>query len=185
MGKFDYSEDYRKSISSLTDEELVKKYFEREDYNENYINLLISEINHRKIPIEELTSKETAMQALILRKSDKELQDIYNDLDCDKEMQLLAKQESIRRGLPIDTLEKEKKIAMLKQGVQGKHIVAGYLFSILGGLIGLIIAIDYLSSKEKTAEGVFYKYNKETRKSARGMLIAFVISSILFIMINL
>ncbi|MDR2407552.1 MAG: hypothetical protein LBE13_05520 [Bacteroidales bacterium] len=183
-----YIENYRKIISSLTDEELAEKYLERANYTEEYNNLLIKEIEHREIPMEVLTSKETAMQFLIEKKSDEKLYDIYTDLDYDKEMQLLAKQEAERRGLNTDAWEKEK-ITALKEGEQGRYIVAGYILSIFGlglvGLIGLFIALDYVFAKKNSTEGKFYKYNKATRSAGRGMLIVFAITVILLIMLLL
>jgi hypothetical protein len=128
------------------------------------------------------------MQFFIQKKSDDELYDIYTDLDHDKEMQVLAKQEAVRRGLNIDTWGKEK-ITALNEGEQGRYIVAGYILSVFGGglvgIIGLFIALDYLFAKKHSTEGTFYKYNKSTRTAGRGMLIVFFISVLLAIMVIL
>jgi hypothetical protein len=185
MKPTDYNENYRNLILACTDEELANKYLERNNYTSEYVGMLIEELHVRGIPLEKLTSQEAASAFLITKKSDEELRDIYTDMEGFPEnIRELAELEIKRRGISIDHIEKEKKQKDLHKGAAGKHIVAGYIFSILGGLIGLFIAIDYLSSKVHTNEGKFYKYNDETRKAGKGMLIIFVIVVILVIIAN-
>jgi hypothetical protein len=170
-------------IKSYTDEKLAEIYLQREDYDEIFVELTVEELGNRGIPPEKLTSEDEAMQFLMSRKTDEELRSIY--IGCDSQMQILAESEALRRGMSADELEKEKTIAALQRAIPGKHIFAGYLFSILGGLIGLIIAIDYIFSKNITEEGEFYKYDSFTRKAGKGMFVVFAISLIVFIIIQI
>ena len=72
-----------------------------------------------------------------------------------------------------------------KQGYWG-WIVAGYIFCVLGGLIGLVIGCIYVFSIQKTASGdKLYKYNESTRKHGKGMLILFAIMSILSVIMSI
>ncbi|MDR1459401.1 MAG: hypothetical protein LBI60_04230 [Bacteroidales bacterium] len=183
MKRIDYSKDYQKVIQSHTDRELTEIYLNANDYTEEFIALLLVELNKRGIPVEELTSKEKADLFLIRKKSDEELHDIYTDtLDYPQDLRTLAEEEAKRRGLSIDTIEQQKIEANSYKGVEGKHIIAGFLFSILGGVIGLIIALDYVFSK--TTDGAFYKYDENTRKSGKYMFIVLVISVTLTIVIR-
>jgi hypothetical protein len=183
MRNRDKSEDYSKQISSLSAEELIEKYVERDHYSEEYVDLLIKELNHRNISPEQ--AKEGRMQFYIQSRSDEELRVIYTDPEQDKKLQVLAKQEGIRRELNMDEWEKEKNILLIRNGMPGKYIVLGYILSIFGfgllKLVGLSMALNYMFAKRYTHEGKFYKYNKFTRNAGKGMLIVFFILVILTI----
>jgi len=73
-----------------------------------------------------------------------------------------------------------KKEISVREGEQGSWIAAGYIFCVLGGLIGLVIGCKYVYSVQETVSGDrFYKYNESTRKHGKRMLILFAIMSIL------
>jgi hypothetical protein len=184
MKQIDCSKEYQEVIQSYTDSKLAEIYLHSDNYTKEFISLLLVELDKRGIPIDELTSKEKADLFLIEKKSDEELHEIYTDvLGSPKELRTLAEEEAQRRGLPIDIIKKQRIETRLLRGVKGKHILAGYVFSILGGLIGLIISLDYIYSKEHTADGSVYKYDKTTRKSGKIMVAINVAAAILYIII--
>ncbi|MDR1553212.1 MAG: hypothetical protein LBS69_07105 [Prevotellaceae bacterium] len=179
MERENFNDEYQEMIKSYTDEELAEIYLLRADYDEAFIELTVEELGIRGIPVEKLTSENEAMQFLMSRKTDEELRNIYTG--CGNELQTFAEREAMRRGMSSEALEKEKTTAAMQRGVQGKHVFAGYLFSILGGLIGLFIALDYITATKSTDGGEFNKYNDSTRKAGKGMLIVFAISLTIFI----
>ena len=74
----------------------------------------------------------------------------------------------------------------VREGEQGGWIAAGYIFCVLGGLIGLVIGCKYVFSKRETVSGEeFYKYNESTRKHGKRMLILFAIMSVLFVIMTM
>jgi hypothetical protein len=172
MGTTDFSEDYRSVIEALTDEEMVDTYLQREGYDEKYVALLVDALRARGLPPEELTSGEVAHALLASRKSDEELHAIYTSTtEYSSEWRSLAEAEATRRGLTVDAIAREKERALFEAGVPGKHVIAGFVFCFLGGIIGLIIGIDYVFSAKSNADGEqFYKYDKATRSAGKWML---------------
>lgn len=56
-------------------------------------------------------------------------------------------------------------------------VIAGYIFSFLGGVPGLIIALMILQTKRTLPNGnSFYQYNNEERAYAKGMIICFIVT---------
>ena len=65
-------------------------------------------------------------------------------------------------------------------------LIAGWIFSVLGGLIGVIISSHIAFAKIKTPNGYFsYKYDLESRRKGRTMLIVCVSVMILGLIIQL
>jgi len=68
--------------------------------------------------------------------------------------------------------KKAEHVHQLRRGRRAskKLIVFGWVFSLLGGLIGLGIAWSLASMKEKTPHGEFFTYDEESRAIGRKML---------------
>ncbi|MDR2804551.1 MAG: hypothetical protein LBB85_02765 [Dysgonamonadaceae bacterium] len=170
-------------IHSFTDTELVTHYVEREKYVDTYVDALIEELSFRGISPKELTSKDAAILYLFRKKTDGELRDTYLNIEeYPKKIRDLAEQEAVRRGLSIDIDGKKKAQAELREGVPGNPlvIVLGYFLSL--GIIGLVIALNYVFSQVYTNDGYVYKYNKNTRIAGVGMLALFVVSVVIAIL---
>jgi hypothetical protein len=79
-----------------------------------------------------------------------------------------------QRGIDLSKID-EKRAEHLRQVRRGKRaskelIVFGWIFSMLGGLIGLGIAWSLVYMKEKTPHGEFFTYDEESRVIGRTML---------------
>lgn len=95
---------------------------------------------------------------------------------------LLAKKLLDREGIPIDSDEIASKIQLSKtasdksESVPQYVIVAGYIFSVIGGAFGLAIALTLLFSKKTTSNGErIQRFDNATRNQAYLMLAVFVI----------
>lgn len=128
--------------------------------------------------------------------SDEELRDIlvrsfeWNSLDV-----MLAKKLLIERGVPFS----EDKIAAERQEITDELdapekgdtllVVCGYIFCLLGGLLGLMIALTILTSQKTTHDGHrIPRYSAGTKKHAQRMLVAFsigVIFALIYITVSL
>jgi hypothetical protein len=113
--------------------------------------------------------------------SDEELSEVvtnpdeWSSYDVEYARKLISK-----RGIKINekeiSLTKEKKLEELQQGIKAKAVVLffGYLLSITGGLLGLIVAINLRYTKNVRAGGEkFYYYDKESRLHGAYMLMIF------------
>jgi len=85
-----------------------------------------------------------------------------------------ARQLISQRGIDLKKVE-EKAAEHLRQLQRGKRaskklIFFGWVFSMLGGLIGIGIAWSLASMKEKTPRGEFFTYDEESRAIGRRML---------------
>jgi hypothetical protein len=92
--------------------------------------------------------------------------------------QFLIKEKTAEEFQEIDT-------TIERFGLPGKHISAGYFFSLMGGLIGVIIACDYYFSTVYNNERYVYKYDKTTRNDGKNMLIIIAIVWSLVILSNI
>jgi len=113
--------------------------------------------------------------------SDDELRDVlvrsfeWNSLDV-----MLAKKLLIERGVPFseDNIAVERQEIIDELDAPEKEdfliIISGYIFSFLGGFIGLAIALIILNSKKTTHEGYRVpRYNGTTRMHGLYMLVIF------------
>ncbi|MCB1228593.1 MAG: hypothetical protein KDK99_22510 [Verrucomicrobiales bacterium] len=79
------------------------------------------------------------------------------------------------RGIEPADIERqsEERAKRLKQGkpASGSLLFFGWLFSVLGGLIGLGIAWSICFMKEKSPEGDFFTYDEKSREIAKPMFI--------------
>lgn len=77
------------------------------------------------------------------------------------------------RGVDLTKLEEERdqRIAHLKKGKPASKalILFGWVFTILGGLIGLLIAWSLSHTKDKTPDGEFHRYDEASRKTGEVM----------------
>ena len=77
------------------------------------------------------------------------------------------------RGIdPVEIQKKnDERIEKLRQGKPASRslILLGWIFSILGGVIGIGIAWSICYMKEKTPEGDFYTYDERSRRMAMPM----------------
>ena len=134
--------------------------------------------------------EENNIDFLIIRKKEiDELVEIYtNDSDYVKSWKELAENELKRRGFDISTLYgvKSRNRQFLKEGMQGRYIVLGYIFSFLGGLVGLAFAINYAFTSQTAVNGEkFPKYNRSTRSHGKAMLILAIGSIIMQLIMRL
>jgi hypothetical protein len=183
--KTNLHEDYKALARALDDEELVENYLEREGYEEEYVAVLAEELAARGLSPDTLAPGDTATSILMKKKSDQELRAIYLDMEGTPEKtRKLAVAEATRRGLPVDTSEEAREEFLARQGQRGKHVFAGYIFSVLGGLIGLIIALDYVLSTRQLGDETVYKYDSTTRKDGKSMLVVLAIVVTLFTLVK-
>jgi hypothetical protein len=79
-----------------------------------------------------------------------------------------------QRGIDLKRVEEKKaeNVRRLQRGQRAskKLIVFGWIFSVMGGVIGLGIAWSLISMKEKTPHGEFFTYDEESRVIGRKML---------------
>jgi len=72
----------------------------------------------------------------------------------------------------------------MQQGIDydkkgGGWLVAGYIFALLGGLIGIIIGVIMMSSKVKLPDGTTVKkYDDSTRKQGTIILVIAIVAMI-------
>jgi hypothetical protein len=115
--------------------------------------------------------------------TDDELKDVllktdeWNAFDVQLAEKLLAE-----RGAAIDTeqlkRERSERIDLLDQPVDENSliIICGYIFSVIGVLPGLIIALAILNGKKVTSDGKrILRYSENTRSHARNMVLIFCI----------
>lgn len=79
------------------------------------------------------------------------------------------------RGVDPAAIERQsaERMSVLRQGkpASGTLLFFGWLFSVLGGVIGLGIAWSICSMKEKTHEGEFFTYDEQSRGIGKRMLL--------------
>jgi len=79
-----------------------------------------------------------------------------------------------QRGVDLKKVEDKKaeRLRQLRQGQRAskKLIFFGWVFSVLGGLIGLGIGWSLAHMKDKTPEGEFFTYDEESRIIGKRML---------------
>ncbi len=179
--------DFLNRIKNQTEEKLISIYLQKDGYQPAFIDLVIEELKNRGFNPSELSSFEVAQNILVKKKTDEELIEIYtNPDDNENELVNLAEMEIENRNLPIHSINEEKaeNEKSFKEGKQGDWITAGYVFSVLGGFIGLAIGCQYVFSTNKNVNGErFYKYNESTRKHGKRMLMLFAVMSVLYLMI--
>jgi hypothetical protein len=129
--------------------------------------------------------------------SDDELYDIlvkpdeWGDLDYSLAQQLLAK-----RGKPVDEQElkalKDARISQVSKPEKSNRpwIIAGYIFAVFGGFLGIIIGYFLWTSKKTLPNGQkVYSYNTKDRKDGKIIffigLIFFVVGLLLKVLIPL
>ena len=80
----------------------------------------------------------------------------------------------VQRGIALEKVEEKKAehVHQLRRGQRAskKLIIFGWIFSVVGGVIGLGIAWSLISMKEKTPHGEFFTYDEESRVIGRKML---------------
>ncbi|VBB45717.1 conserved hypothetical protein [uncultured Paludibacter sp.] len=176
------NEVFFEKIKKMTDEQILTVIKNQGDYNSTFIEMVKEEIGLRgyNFSIDELNDIDLI---LIKHKSTEDLVDIYvNPTDFNKKWELLAQQELSARNYDISALyiEKQNGLKILKQGIQGSHIILGYFLAVLGGIIGLIMALNYMNKKISTISGEkLYKYNETTRQHGKVMLIVWSIVNII------
>lgn len=79
-----------------------------------------------------------------------------------------------QRGVDLELIEsrKRQRLEELKRGKRASTglMFAGWLFSALGGLVGIGIAWSICFMKEKTPEGEYHTYDARSRDLGKGML---------------
>lgn len=170
------------NIKKMTDEQLLLSVKNKADYNPTFIEVAREEIALRGYD-PSISNLENIDKLLIEHKTTDELVSIYiNASDYKKEFEELSIDELKNRNYDISELlalnEKGKNI--LKQGVEGSHVFLGYVLAVFGGIIGFVVALNYMYKKLLLANGEkTYKYNQNTRKHGRNMLGVWVISNLI------
>ncbi len=92
------------------------------------------------------------------------------------------------RGVDVKKLEEERaaRVARLRAGQPGPKglILFGWVFSILGGLIGIAVAYSLMTSKVTKADGEFLKYDEVTRKIGGKMFKVAVIVAVISVILR-
>ena len=179
---------FREKIKEMEDRNLLLAYSNKADYNSLFNQLAEEELALRGYVPSEV--EENNIDFLIIRKKEiDELVEIYtNDSDYVKSWKELAENELKRRGFDISSLYgiKSRNKQFLKEGMQGRYIVLGYIFSFLGGLVGLAFAINYAFTSQTAVNGEkFPKYNRSTRSHGKAMLILAIGSIIMQLIMRL
>jgi hypothetical protein len=187
------TQDYDKEvfierIKQSEDTDLFNFYKKRSDYQPLFVKCLEEELAVRGYNVADIDSGDTNRLILNNKSNEQLINIITNYTDYNKGWDTIARTILESRG--FDTLSlysvAKNKTAILKDGKPGKHIIAGYIFSLLGGLLGLIIALDYTLAKVTTVNGeVFPKYNKKTRESGKIMLVIIAVVVTISIIVNL
>ena len=88
------------------------------------------------------------------------------------------------RGIDFEKIERERiqYIEKLKKGKPAPRvlIVAGWLFTLLGGLFGLGIAWSLCTMKEKTSYGTFFTYDAKSRAIGHKMRLVSIVLTLLW-----
>lgn len=78
------------------------------------------------------------------------------------------------RGFDIKKLaeDRNQRIALLKKGKPAPRalVILGWIFSILGGVIGIAVAWSLCHTKDKTPDGEFHRYDEASRAIGEKML---------------
>ena len=170
------------NIKKMTDEQLLVSVKNKADYNPTFIEMAREEIALRGYDLS-ISNLENIDKLLIEHKTTDELVSIYvNASDYKKEFEELSIDELKNRNYDISTLlvKNETEKMIIKEGVEGSHIFLGYVLAVFGGIIGLIVALNYMNKKLQMANGEkLYKYNQNTRKKGRNMLVVWAISNLI------
>jgi len=110
----------------------------------------------------------------LLKSSDEELIEVithaseWSAFDVAHARRLLTE-----RGVDITKLEADraKRVAKLKKGIPAPKalILIGWIFSLLGGLLGLAVAWFLTQTKDKTLDGQYHRYDQATRQTGEIM----------------
>jgi hypothetical protein len=125
--------------------------------------------------------------------SDEELTDIVINFDEWSTSDYNLAQKILKeRGkeIPKEKVDeyREKKLELLRKPVAGSKgwLVVGYIFAVLGGIIGIFMGWSIITSRKTLPNGeVLFVYDTQTRKYGKYMfyigVIGFVVSLLLFI----
>lgn len=124
--------------------------------------------------------------------SDEELYEILLKADEWNEFDyLLAQKILVNRGKPVDrallsTLRKERiKSLSQPEGNQKPWLYAGYIFALLGGVIGIIIGYFLWTSKKTLPDGnKVYSYSAEDRSKGKILFFFAITIFVLYILIR-
>jgi hypothetical protein len=170
------------NVKKMSDEQVLTAIKNSADYDPYFIELAKEEIALRGYDFS--NSDLQSIDSLIIKhKSTDELIKIYvNSFDYKKEWNPLAENELKDRNFDINSLyaEKENGERILKEGIEGSHIFLGYILAVLGGIIGLIVLLNYMNKKILLTNGdKVYKYNESTRSHGKTMLICWIVANVL------
>ena len=172
------------NLKKMSDEQVLTAIKNSADYDPYFIGLAKEEIALRGYDPSD-SDLQDIDSTVIKHKTTDELVDIYvNSSDYKKEWESLAEKELKARDFDIDSLYAEKKNGekMLKDGVAGSYIILGYILAIFGGLVGIVMALNYKYRKQELANGdKLPYYDADTRRHANIMLILWGIINILAI----
>ncbi len=111
----------------------------------------------------------------LLHSSDDELMEVithaseWSAFDVAHARRLLSE-----RGVDSTKLEEERaqRVALLKKGNPAPKvlILLGWIFSLLGGAIGIAIAWFLSQTKDKTPDGEYYRYDQASRQTGEKMV---------------
>ncbi|MCI1780094.1 MAG: hypothetical protein LKI53_09100 [Bacteroidales bacterium] len=180
-------EIFLQKIKQMEDRDLLLSYTRKADYQPLFSDMVEEELALRGYDVSEL-EYENIDSLIIKRKETDDLVKIFTvPDDYPKGWGDLAKKELEKRKFDISSLfataANNKK--MLISGKQGRYIILGYIFSFLGGVVGLCFGFNYVLAKRSSVSGESYpKYNKNTRNHGKIMLILSFVSIILQIILR-
>ncbi len=181
-------EVFLEKIKQMEDRNLLLTYTKKADYQPLFTEMVEEELALRGYDVSELEPGNTDL-SIIKRKETNELIEIFtNESEYPNGWGNLAKNELEKRKFDISSLfiTAANNRQLLKAGKQGRYIVAGYVVSFLGGLVGLVFGLTYAFASQTSVSGEsFPKYNKSTRNHGKRMLILAVTSIIVYTIIQM
>lgn len=166
-------DNFKILVQEKTNEELVHIHNHQEDYNPDFLDCVNDEIKNRNLPdsiFVETKTKEDDSECLDLSTlSDDELRELSTSLGEVNPgfiQDVMAEMEK-RKFPEIEHIEDP--ISEKKGSILG--IIVGYIFSLLGGIIGIIFAYRYGWSTVKDSNGdEYYQYDESTRMHGKIMM---------------
>ncbi len=184
MKTIDLSHDadiFMESILKMSDKDLLSVYKQRSDYQPLFIEMVENTLTLKGYDLANADLEHIDAE-VIKKKTTEELVEIFtNATDYAIGFSELAETELLTRGYDVSSLlvERTDNKKVLKAGRPGRYITVGYIIAFLGGLLALIMGINYACAKYTSVSGEkFPKYDTATRKHGKRILVLAIASTI-------